>query len=260
VTERGREGDGAQSSDERTTIVVGLGEVGRPLLEVLSRAHRIEGIDLPPRELSEPVSIMHVCYPAEVGDFVAVTEGYVRRYQPRLVIIHSTVPVGTTARVQARVRIPVAHSPVRGKHVRMADELMRYVKYVGTGDDTVAAQAAEHFRAAGMRTRRLPSPEATELAKLAETTYFGVLIAFAQDVDRMAREVGVSYDDVASFFDEVPYLPQVRFFPGIIGGHCVLPNIELLKQRFHSELLKAVEWSNELRVAEGADHPLAVKR
>jgi UDP-N-acetyl-D-mannosaminuronate dehydrogenase len=142
----------------------------------------------------------------------------------------------------------------------MAEELVHYVKFLGTADDAAAAQAAEHFSAAGLRTHRLNSAEATELAKLTETTYFGVLIAFAQDVDRMAQEVGVSYDDVARFFDEVPYLPRVRFFPGIIGGHCVLPNIRLLKRQFSSRLLDAIEWSNDLRVAQGADHPLAVKR
>jgi UDP-N-acetyl-D-mannosaminuronate dehydrogenase len=260
VTDLNGAGERVPSRDDRRTIVVGLGEVGRPLLEVLSKAHDVEGIDLPPRDVTGSIQIMHVCYPAEIGDFVAVTEGYVRRYQPSLVVIHSTVPVGTTARVQARITVPVVHSPVRGKHVRMAEELVRYVKYLGAADDTAAAQAADHFRAAGIRTHRLPSPEATELAKLTETTYFGVLIAFAQDVDRMARTVGVSYDDVASFFDEVPYLPRVRFFPGIIGGHCVLPNIRLLKRQFSSRLLEAIEWSNEVRAAEGSDHPLAVKR
>ena len=32
---------------ESVSVVVGLGEVGRPLLEVLKRAHRVEGVDLP---------------------------------------------------------------------------------------------------------------------------------------------------------------------------------------------------------------------
>ena len=102
-----------------------------------------------------------------------------------------------------------------------------------------------------MKTKVLASPEATELAKLTETTYLGLLIAFAQDVDRMGRAVGVSYSDVASFYDEIGYLPRVGFFPGIIGGHCVIPNVALLKRRFQSELLDAIEWSNELRKAEG---------
>ena len=233
------------------SLVVGLGEVGRPLLEILAGAHRIEGIDLPARDVGEPVDILHVCYPAEIRDFVGVTRAYCARYRPQLVVVHSTVPVGTTAAVERAVPMPVAHSPVRGKHVRMVEDMRRYAKFFGVRDDAAAARIDAHFRAAGLETRRLASPEASELAKLTETTYFGLLIAFAQDVDRMAREAGVAYDEVASFYEEIAYLPRVKFFPGAIGGHCVMPNIQLLKQRFDSRLLDAIEWSNETRLAEG---------
>jgi UDP-N-acetyl-D-mannosaminuronate dehydrogenase len=233
----------------KLSLVVGLGEVGRPLLAVLGRAHRALGSDLPPLEVREPVEFLHVCYPAEIADFVGVTAAYVERYRPELVVIHSTVAVGTTRAVQRRVGggVPVLHSPVRGKHARMAEELLHYPKFVG-GDDAAAADRVEaHFRAVGVPTRRLPTPEATELGKLTETTYFGLIIAFHQDVQRMARLAGASYDDVVSFYEGIGYLPPVKFFPGVIGGHCVLPNIALLKRTADSRLLEAIEWSNDLR-------------
>ncbi len=236
---------------ESVSVVLGLGEVGRPLLEVLKRAHRVEGVDLPARDISGPVEFLHVCYPAEIKEFAAITAGYVKRYRPEVVIIHSTVPVGTTRAVGELVPVPVVHSPVRGKHARMMEELTHYVKFIGADRPVVGRRVAAHLEAAGMKTKVLASPEATELAKLTETTYLGLLIAFAQDVDRMGRAVGVSYSDVASFYDEIGYLPRVGFFPGIIGGHCVIPNVALLKRRFQSELLDAIEWSNELRKAEG---------
>ena len=248
------------ASNETVSIVLGLGEVGRPLVEVLRRSHRVEGIDVPARDVTGRIEFMHVCYPAEIVDFVGTTERYAQRYAPELVIIHSTVPVGTTARVQERVTVPVVHSPVRGKHVRMASELTHYVKFFGTADDSVAAHVERYFEAAGIRTQRLSSPLASELAKLTETTYLGLLIAFAQDVDRMAREVGVDYGEVASFYDEIDYLPRVRFFPGVIGGHCVMPNIELLQQRFASRLLEAIEWSNELRKRTASELPRSAQR
>jgi UDP-N-acetyl-D-mannosaminuronate dehydrogenase len=233
---------------KHVSLVLGLGEVGRPLLQVLSARHHVEGIDVPARDVEGCVDIMHVCYPAEIHDFVGVTRDYCRRYKPEIVVIHSTVPVGTTAAVEAAVAVPVVHSPVRGKHVRMAEELTHYVKFLGARDEMVAARLADYFAHAGMKTRILPSPEASELAKLTETTYFGVLIAFAQDVDRMARQVGVAYDDIAAFYEEIGYLPRTKFFPGVIGGHCVMPNIKLLKKSFTSKLLDAVEWSNDLRM------------
>jgi UDP-N-acetyl-D-mannosaminuronate dehydrogenase len=233
--------------DAPVSVVVGLGEVGRPLLEVLGRVQRVEGVDLPPRDVTGPVEFMHVCYPAEITDFVGVTAAYVERFRPEIVVINSTVAVGTTRAVGQAAGVPVANSPVRGKHARMAEELLRYVKFIGAEDRGAAERVAVHFEAAGMETRILTSPEATELAKLTETTYFGLLIAFAQEVDRMARDIGVAYDDVVAYYDEIAYLPPVRFFPGVIGGHCVMPNIALLKRTFGSQLLDAIERSNDLR-------------
>jgi UDP-N-acetyl-D-mannosaminuronate dehydrogenase len=197
------------------------------------------------------VDLLHVCYPAEIADFVGTTAGYVKRYHPEIVVIHSTVPVGTTRAVQAVVPVAVVHSPVRGKHARMEEELVRYTKFIGTSDPGTAARVERYFQEAGMRTRSLESPEATEVAKLTETTYLGLLIAFAQDVDRMARQVGVPYEAIASFYEEIGYLPATGFFPGIIGGHCVMENIALLKRLHGSNLLEAIEWSNELRKAQG---------
>src|SRR5207249_6374775 len=86
----------ARPGAESVSVVLGLGEVGRPLLEVLKRAHRVEGVDLPARDISGPVEFLHVCYPAEIKEFAVITAGYVKRYRPEVVIIHSTVPVGTT--------------------------------------------------------------------------------------------------------------------------------------------------------------------
>jgi len=231
-------------------LVIGLGEIGRPLMEVLRKAHRVEGIDVPARDVPGPIDLMHVCYPGDIPDFAGETAKYVRRYKPSIVVIHSTVPVGTTRAVQATVAVPVVHSPVRGKHARMLEELLKYVKFVGGTDPDAVTQVEAHFQCAGMKTRRLVSPEATELAKLAETTYLGLLIAFAQDVDRMARATGVAYDEVAALYDEIGYLPPVRYFPGVIGGHCVMPNVGLLERTFESRLLDAIKWSNELRKSE----------
>ena len=238
-------------AERGVSVVIGLGEVGRPLLDVLTRVHPVRGVDLQPEDVPPEVDLLHVCYPVEIADFVAVTGAYVRRYHPKVVVIHSTVPVGTTSAVQSSVDVPVVHSPVRGKHSRMAEELLRYVKFIGTREANVAECVRRHFEAAGMRTRWLPSPEATELAKLTETTYLGLLVAFAQDIDRLARRTGVAYEDVAAFYEEIGYLPPVRYFPGVIGGHCVMSNIALLKRTFDSRMLDAIEWSNEQRKAEG---------
>ena len=89
-----------------------------------------------------------------------------------------------------------------------------------------------------------------KLAKLAETTYFGLQIAYAQELERYCNVLSVEYDQVVSFFDEVPFLPRVKYFPGVIGGHCVLPNIRILQRTFESALLDAIVDSNERKISE----------
>jgi UDP-N-acetyl-D-mannosaminuronate dehydrogenase len=233
----------------KTVVVAGLGEIGRPIFELASRCRRTLGIDLAPlAETVGPVDILHVCYPFAIPDFIGETVRYIKLFNPELTIINSTVSVGTTRAVAQRTGTPVVNSPVRGKHARMTEDLLHYTKFVGAIDADNGARAAEHFQSLGMKTRILSSPEASELAKLTETTYFGVIIAWAQEIERYCDQFAQNYDEVVSFYEEIGYLPRVKFFPGVIGGHCVMPNIEILKRLVPSELLQAIESSNRQKM------------
>ena len=179
--------------------VVGLGEVGRPLRDAMTRTHDVVGIDIPaPAAPIEHVDVMHICYPYAIADFVGETARYIDRLRPKLTIINSTVAVGTTRLIAERTKTRVVHSPVRGKHTRMPAELLRYSKFIGALDHADAQAAATLFQSVGMKTHIASSPEATELAKLTETTYFGVLIAWAQEVERYCDALGLRYDEVVA--------------------------------------------------------------
>jgi UDP-N-acetyl-D-mannosaminuronate dehydrogenase len=232
-------------SERKSVVVVGLGEVGLPLLEILSEHHDTIGVDItPPIGEIGRVDILHVCYPFDIKDFVGETARYIELFRPALTIINSTVAVGTTRAIAQRTGTAVVNSPVRGKHVRMLAELRKYTKFVGAMDPVSGKYAAEHFESAGLKTRILSAPEATELAKLTETTYFGLMIAWAQEVERYCDQVGQAYEEVVSFYDEIPFFPATKYFPGIIGGHCVMPNIEILRKFDDSLFLRAIHTSN----------------
>jgi UDP-N-acetyl-D-mannosaminuronate dehydrogenase len=228
-----------------SALVVGLGEVGGPLREVLASVHDVAGRDIDDVPF-DGVRILHLCFPFG-PEYVANAARYVAMYRPEVVVVHSTVTPGTTRAIQDEAGIPAVYSPVRGKHLRMAQELRRYRKFVAGTDEEAVHRVEEHFRAAGMATDRMASFEALELAKLLETTYFGVLLGWAQEMDRFAGSVGADYWDVTRFLDEIDFLPPVRFEPGFIGGHCVMPNIELLHRVRPSGFLQAIEDSNDLR-------------
>ena len=89
--------------------------------------------------------------------------------------------------------------------------------------------------------------ELLEMAKLLETSYFGVLIMWAKEMHRFAEQIGGDYWDLFAFFDEIDYLPGARFEQGFIGGHCIMPNIDILGTLMDSDLLAAVRSSNELK-------------
>jgi UDP-N-acetyl-D-mannosaminuronate dehydrogenase len=85
---------------------------------------------------------------------------------------------------------------------------------------------------------------------LIETTYLGVLIAWAQETNRFCRAAGADYDDVMQMMREIDYLPPVVFQPGFIGGHCVIPNTYLLEQVRPSPFIDVMRSSNDERRAE----------
>jgi len=239
---------------QQKVVVVGLGEVGKPLFELASRHHDVIGVDIdPPKQWLENVDVVHICFPFEIENFIGEAVRYIELFKPRVTIVNSTVGIGTTRAIAERSGTPVVNSPVRGKHVRMLEELQHYTKFVGAIDPAAAELAAKHFESMGLKTKILSAPEATELAKLTETTYFGLMIAWAQEVERYCDRVNQDYAEVSSFYDEIKFFPPVRYFPGVIGGHCVMPNIEILSKFEDSALLKAIQTSNQKKVARDAD-------
>ncbi|HTW78140.1 MAG TPA: hypothetical protein VME23_01225 [Terracidiphilus sp.] len=232
----------------QSVVVVGLGEVGKPLLEILSGCYSTAGVDVSLPPVTPVADVLHICFPFEIRDFVGETTRYIEMFRPGLTVINSTVGVGITRQIAERTGTPVVNSPVRGKHVRMIEEMRHYTKFIGAMDPASGAAAARHFEVAGLKTKVLTSPEATELAKLTETTYFGLMIAWAQELERYCDRSGANYEEIISFYEEIRFFPPVKYFPGVIGGHCVMPNIKILRKFTQSDILEAIEASNEMKV------------
>lgn len=232
---------------DSVVVVAGMGEVGRPLLRILSKRFECAGVDIKPLNIGQPCSIMHVCYPFQISDFVGTTVSYVNKYRPTLTIINSTVAPGTTRKVQEAVGDQaVAYSPVRGKHARMETDMLRYKKFVAALRPDALQHALGHFRQAGFQTATFRTPEIAEISKLIETTYLGILIAWAQETERFAAVYDGSFEEVRVFIEEIDFLPS-HIFPGYIGGHCVIPNINMLQTQFKSKFLETIVESNELK-------------
>jgi UDP-N-acetyl-D-mannosaminuronate dehydrogenase len=249
-------------------LVVGLGEVGRPLFELLneSESFSVYGFDTNRTKMREvgqdqdklpnEVDVMHICIPCEDQEkFVDVVARNASLFRPKLVIVNSTVPPGTTMKVYKRCGGLVAHSPIRGVHrslEHMKWELKRWTKYVGGADTKAAKTASEHFEKAGLKTKILKSCLETELAKLFETTYRAWMIACFQEMHRISRSLGAEFGDAVDFLADTHRVRLDRpvMFPGVIGGHCLIPNTELLLESYDSEFLRLILKSNDKRKKE----------
>lgn len=222
-------------------LVIGAGEVGSALAIVLNCGKVDVGERWP-----NPVDVVHLCYPWD-NRFIKSALEYVEQYMPQLVVVHSTVAPGTTRAISESGKgVGVVYSPVRGRHPLAAD-LRCYTKFVSSVDPVPQRAAVELLTEAGFNVKAMDTlvPETLELAKLFETTYSGLLIAYAQTMARYCEKKGASYWHAVEFFREIDYLPRVIFQPGWIGGHCIMLNVDILQGIDSNPLLWGIEKSNQ---------------
>lgn len=257
---------------QEKVLIVGLGEIGNTLFALLKEEKEnfaVYGLDLDEtkmRKLNQTKKIipsqidtMHICLPCKnQQNFVDIIFGYVEEFKPKLVIINSTVPPGTTMKVAQRCKCLVAHSPARGVHKsaeHMKWEMRRWTKYVGGANKDASNAARVHFEKLNLKVKVLKSCAETELAKLFETTYRAWMIACFQEMHRISRAFGADFNETVDFLEDTHRLRFDRpvMFPGVIGGHCLIPNTELLLKAYDSEFLRLILKSNEKRKEEVKD-------
>jgi UDP-N-acetyl-D-mannosaminuronate dehydrogenase len=257
---------------KENVLVIGLGEVGQPLYELLKEnlSFDVYALDLNKEKMRDigqhesdfpsEIEVMHVCIPcSDKTKFVKTVVDYIHRFNPKLVIINSTVELGATLDVYKHCgNCLVAHSPIRGVHKStdyMKKELNRWTKYIGGATPEASEKSRKHFDKLGLKTKILKSCIETELAKLFETTYRAWMIAYFQEMHRISRHIGASFDDVVDFIEDTHCVRHDRpvMFPGVIGGHCQIQNTELLMKTYESKFLEIILESNEKRKEEIKD-------
>ena len=107
----------------------------------------------------------------------------------------------------------------------------------------------------GLKVKILKSCAETELAKLFETTYRAWMIACFQEMHRITRTFNADFNEVVDFLEDTHRIRLDRpiMFPGFIGGHCLIPNTELLLQLYDSKFLRLILESNIKRKRELKD-------
>ena len=248
-------------------LIIGLGEVGRPLYEILSEKFvDVYGYDSDRsktihelKAIPKPIEIMHIAYPYTGGEFINSTINYIRSFNPRLVIIHSSIPPRTTRLIQSKTNSIIAYSPVRGKHPNLKEHLRFWTKWISAVNQAGIELAKRHLEKAGFKVKVAKDPESLELAKLWETIYRAAMIACWQEIHRISKDLGADIKVIAEFIQEVHEVLGDRplYYPDVIGGHCLIPNTRILAEIVDSDLLSFILKSNELRSEEIKDPKIA---
>lgn len=221
------------------TLIIGAGEIGHSLYNVLSKEYPCELHDPFKNEFAKGnFDIMHVSIPYS-DNFIKIIKGYKALFKPKYVVIHSTVPIGTSRKCNA------IHSPVTGIHPNLDKSLTTFTKFLGGKQ---ASEVAQYFRRANIKIYITDKSETTELIKILCTTYYGVNIEFTKEVKRACDKYDIpfelwtlwnnNYNEGYSKLGFPEYARQ-NLVPMMtkIGGHCILNNSNLLDMRF-TRLLK----------------------
>ena len=249
-------------------LIVGMGEIGNALMQVLSRddTATMFAFDIKDMKFHSvrrdvkymyqwKIYYMHVCFPYS-DTFEHDVLGYIKRFEPKVVIIHSTVLPGTTAKLQGMAKIPIVFSPVRGVHKTMVDDMLYYRKFISSLKNSVLEDVKKRFNKSGMIVGTYGDPTTLEYAKiLCDTTYYHILIAYNQWTHLVAKRRGLDFDELWEFAYDIDRKlgnrPVMFFDKKGIGGHCVIQNTKLLQTIHDDPLLQLLLSINDEVVNEG---------
>ena len=238
-----------------TDIILGMGEVGETLFDLLvDRKFDCIGIDLEDskcknyteNKIIENPQYLHVCLPGELEKFTDIVIEWINKIKNiQVVVIHSTVRPGTTKSIQERSSMPILFSPVRGVHRRFLDDIKKYTKFISFDNKEINSEIKKDLENRFEKVEWMSTTKTAELAKiLVDTTYYGWLINYAQITKMICEKENVDFDEMWKFADEIHENlgNRPKMFPGIIGGHCVIPNLNLVEY----ENLDVIKTINEM--------------
>jgi UDP-N-acetyl-D-mannosaminuronate dehydrogenase len=235
-----------------TDIILGMGEMGKTLFNLLvEKNFECIGIDVDDSKcknysknsIIKNPEFLHICLPGELAEFEDITSNWIDNLKDlKVVLIHSTVIPGTTKNIQKRSKVPILFSPVRGIHKRFLEDIKKYTKFISSDieltDQSIKLDLKKRFH----KIDWMSTTKTAELAKiLVDTTYYGWLINYAQITKMICEKEGVDFDEMWKFSDEIHENlgNRPKMYPGIIGGHCVIPNLNLIKYE-NVDLIKKI--------------------
>jgi UDPglucose 6-dehydrogenase len=233
---------------------------------LVDHADRIE-FTSEPRVLHDSATILFVCVdtpPLASGDAdLSHVEAAVDALHPEvdrpIVVMKSTVPVGTAARLRQRLDARALHHiayVTNPEFLRegnaVADFLHPNRIVIGSTDDAAAARVAQLYASLDAEILHT-DPASAEMIKLSSNAFLATKISFINEIANVCEEVGADVAVVARGMGLDPRIGAQFLRPGIgYGGSCFPKDVTALKQMagnsgYHFQLLASVIEVNELQ-------------
>ena len=160
-------------------------------------------------------------------------------FKTNLIIIHSTVPIGTTRQLGSCA----VHSPVIGNHPHLYEGIKTFVKFYGGNNKPIAKRAMALFQKCKVKGKICNSEE-SEALKLLLNIGYGLGIVFEKEVFNLCKQKNLNFDIIykaaienynkgyAQLKIQNVQRPIYKHIEGPIGGHCVMENCEIAKKDF----------------------------
>ena len=198
---------------------------------------------------------------ADISHVLSVAEGIGRAMDEyKIVVLKSTVPVGTNRSVQETIagitRHPVAvvSNPEFLKEGAAIDDFLRPDRVVVGTDDPAVAELMKELYRPFMRTGNpvlVMDPESAEVTKYAANAMLASRVSFMNEIARLCENVGADVANARRDLGADSRIGHPFLFPGVgYGGSCFPKDIRALLKTARDigvklELIEAIERVNE---------------
>jgi hypothetical protein len=230
-------------------LIAGYGSVGKAIESILNKTKidKLEFCD-PPQGLIQPkehYDHVHICFPMiQAYEFTGHIKDLIQKFQPSKLFIHSTIVPGIITQLAKDLPIiTIIYSPVRCSERNMMTEIKKLpllYSVIGPYNDEIFPfiQHNEYFEKPEKKIY-WEDIEALVLAKLMEVCWFGMEIAWVNQIQAICDDLKINFQEAYTKYQwysriGIDYthpnpamVPRPIFKPGIMGGKCVIPDTKL---------------------------------
>ncbi len=226
--------------------------------------------------IAVPTPIDHERRP-DLKSVIAATDSIVDLLAPgNLLIIESTVPIGTTEKLAERIRekrpdlaigdagnnkphISIAYCPERVLPGRIITELVNNDRCIGGITPACAREAQRFYRAFVRGACIATTARAAEMVKLTENAFRDTNIAFANELSLICDRHGINVWEVIELANRHPRVNILRPGPGV-GGHCIAVDPWFIVDSAPelARLIKTSREVNDSKIASTVDRVVAL--